>query len=221
MKRISVKVVPAERKDHLNSLDKCLYGVSVGAVNMRIADVLDGYRWASANFKRCCILLGDSLYRFTIQIQKDVSAKDAERLAKASGQQLVEQILSRITRLPEIIRCSDVRATPRFIEYVHEIMALYSKNAGFRDSISSDALCFIKRQAQKGRLSISEEASIELATSYLIEEIAIYGCLAEQGWLVDVYLGDELPSLAKISCNEIPGFEGAITQRINISLRLR
>lgn len=221
MKRYSIKVTPKEQHEHLGSFDKCLYGVSVGAINKRTEDLLEGLRWASASFKRCCILLGDSLYRFTLQIQKGVNPEEAERLSLGCGQELLGQIISRLTRLPEIIRCSDILATPRFAEYLEEIEVLHSRNSSFSNSIANDALLFVERQANKGRLAISKESAIELAIFYLLEEVAIYGCLAEQGWLVDVYQGEELPTLAKIICGEIPGFEGPLTKRINISLRLR
>lgn len=221
MRRFAIKTTPPDKSSQLREIDQCLYGVSVGAFNKQIEDILEGYRWARANFRRCCILLGDSLYRFTLQIQRDISSEEAGRIALASGQELAEQMFSRLPRTPEIIRCSDVLANPRFSEFLHETRALHEQNSALRDSLASDAQIFVRRQAQKERLAISATDAVELAVSYLIEEVAIYGCLAEQGWIIDVYLGEELPTLAKIMSGEIPGVTGPLSQRINVSLRFR
>ncbi len=221
MRRFAIKTTPQGKSSKLEDFDRCLYGVSVGATNKKIEDILEGYRWARANFQRCCILLGDSLYRFTIQIQRNISSEEAARIAFTSGQKLVEQVFSRLPCIPEIIRCSDILANPRFSEYLHEIQALYEINHTFRESLNNDAQTFVRRQEKKERLAISVSDAVEIATSYLIEEIAVYGCLAEQGWVVDVYLGDELPTLAKIISGEICDVTGPLSQRINVSLRFK
>lgn len=221
MRRFAIKTTPHDKISQLKEFDKCLYGVSVGAVNKHIEDILEGYRWAQANFRRCCILLGDSLYRFTVQIQRGISSEEAGRVALFSGKKLAEQMVSRLPRIPEIIRCSDVLANPRFSEYLHETQTLHDRNSALRDSLEDDAQIFVRRQAQKGRLAVSVEDAVELAVSYLIEEVAIYGCLAEQGWIVDIYLGEELPTLSKIISGDIPGVTGPLSRRINVSLRAK
>ncbi|MFA5180618.1 MAG: tRNA-dependent cyclodipeptide synthase [Syntrophales bacterium] len=221
MKQYSIRVSPSDQKKNLQRFNRCLYGVSVGVVNQHIEDILKGYRWASEKFKRCCILLGDSLYRFTLQIQKGVNLEESETLARDSGNQLLEEISLRLTSVPEVIRCSDVLKTMLFKEKQKEIYILNSTNDRFRDSIAKDALSFVERQARKGRLAILRRKALDLAIFYLIEEVAIYSCLADQGWLIDVYQGDELPTLAKIISGEIPGVEGSLTKRINISLHSR
>lgn len=221
MKRISARIIPEKFRNKLSGFEKCLYGVSVGAVNQNIDDIISGYLWARLKFKRCCILLGDSLYRFTIQIQRAATPEEAAQLARQCGNVIAEQMFSRLQDLPEIIRCSDILSSPHFSIHKNKIEALYIRNELLNASIVSDATNFVERQVQKSRLKISEHKAIDLATSYLIEEIAIYSYLADQGWLVDVYKGDELPTLAKIISGEISGIDGALTNRINISLRLR
>lgn len=221
MKRVVVTTTPKSARLHMNSFDRCLYGVSVGSTNKPIEEILTGYRWAQANFKRCSILLGDSLYRFTLQIQQGCNSQEAVQLALKSGSAIAEKLISFLPRLPEIIRCGDVLANPRFEEYHNEIQKLYQNNTVFKSSIENDANTFVSRQASKDRLALTKSQSLDLAISYLIEEIAIYGCLAEQGWLVDVYLGKELPTLSKIITGDIVGTTDHLSKRVNISLRIK
>lgn len=221
MNRISASVTPPSQRSKLPNFDRCLYAVSIGGHNKPIEDVLQGYRWAIGHFKRCGILLGDSLYRFTVQIQRGSNPKAAKQIAYKAGQLTLDQIVSQMTRLPEVIRTSDMLTHARFKEYQEEVQALYDTKQEFLNSVQADAQVFVRRQATRGRLALSEAEAIDLAAAYLLEEIAIYGCLAEEGWLVDVYLGSELPSLQRFITGELSGTSAPLHKRVNVALRIR
>jgi hypothetical protein len=86
-------------------------------------------------------------------------------------------------------------------------------------SIDSDARSFVTRQAKNGRLAQPVQLAESLARRYLIREVATYGYLASLGWRVDVYLGRELPTLARIMDGTIPAPSEHLARRINISLK--
>jgi len=221
MIRISASVTPPSLKAELSGFDRCLYAVSIGGHNKPIEDVLQGYRWAIGHFGRCGILLGDSLYRFTLQIQRGSNPKLARQLARKAGQRTLDQIVSQLTRLPEVIRSSDILTHARFKEYLEEVHALYDTNRPFRESVQSDARVFVSRQSARGRLALPESEAMDIASAYLVEEVAIYGCLAEEGWLVDVYLGAELPTLQRFITGELSGTSAPLHKRVNVALRIR
>lgn len=221
MRRFAVSSTPPEARHDLAAHGQCLYGVSVGAIGKQTGELLDGYRWSQAHFPRCAMLLGDSLYRFTLQIQQGCDGAAAAAIAQQRGQALADEILALLPEPPSMLRCSEVLVQPGYAARHQAIAGLYREHAAFRASVEADALVFVRRQAAKQRLAVAEARALELAVIYLLEEIAIYDCLAGQGWLVDVYLGAELPTLAKIIAGAIAGVPGPLSQRVNISLRAK
>ncbi len=221
MRRVSISVTPPERRTELTKHNKCLYGVSVGLTSISIEDHIVALSWIANNFKQHGILLGDSLYRFTLQIQKGLTPTQAEISTKEYGNKQMELLNDHLSLLPKVIRCSDILHKQTFTKDLKVVREWFRNNPDFQSSVTNDAIFFISRQTKAGRLATSEGKAIELATSYLLEEIAIYHHLASEGWLVDAYLGKELPTLAKIIQADIPGSYGQLTNRTNISLRLR
>jgi len=219
--RFARKITPTGVENVFKVYDKCLYGVSVGGENQNINTLLDGYGWASKYFKRCCILLGDSLYRFTIQITQGVEPDQAGRIAHEAGEKLLNDLLCRFSDVPEVIRCSDIQKLPSFDSYHNTIRSLVATNSRLAESILRDAISFVDRQEKHSRLCIPKQQAIRISTQYLIEEMGIYGLLSKNGWVVDVYYGKELPTLARIINGEIEIADNDLKRRINIELRRR
>jgi tRNA-dependent cyclodipeptide synthase len=221
MRRLSASIKPASARGELQRFDRCLYAVSIGGANKPIEDVVEGYRWALGHFPRVCILLGDSLYRFTLQIQHAVEAKAAVEEAHRYSQAVLHALFERVEKVPEVIRCSDVLKHAQFSKNNQEVQDLFENEPRFRASIVADAGEFVHRQALRGRLGVPIEVATALASAYLIEEVAIYGCLAQQGWLVDVYLGSELPTLEKFIAGEFISSTVPLDRRVNVGLRFK
>jgi tRNA-dependent cyclodipeptide synthase len=214
-----LKITPNTATTSVWDSSRCLYGVSVGSKNGDVDSVVDGFLWASTHFSRCGLLLGDSLYRFTLQIQRGLDELTATAEARSAGQEHLAAILQRLPRTPEIIRCSDILHAPDFSLAFSKFERHFNLDADFNSSIMDDARSFVQRQMKSGRLALPEAQGMGLAIRYLVEEVAVYSYLADQGWLVDVYLGDELPTLARIINGDIPSVAGALSSRINISLK--
>ncbi|WP_250510335.1 tRNA-dependent cyclodipeptide synthase [Caballeronia sp. GACF4] len=220
MKGFRYKLISNDKDIDFAKVDRCLYGVSVGT-ELKIDRIIDGYFWARENFSRCRILIGDSLFRFTIQIQSGCDAKSALKQSADQGERVLNNILTQIAHKPEVVRCSEIMKDSVFYKYKKNVENLYADNMHFKSSLEDDALNFVRRQAKKGRLAIPETEAINISIFYLVEEIAIYSLLADQGWRVDVYLGQEVPTLAKIISGEIPDISGSLLDRVNVSIRTR
>lgn len=214
------KITPPQQLVDLQGL-KCLYGVSIGSKDQSVQLVKHGYGWALAHFPRCAILLGDSLYRITLQIQNGIEPRVAQSTATAAGDSVLSELLKGTRTNVEVIRCSFMMAQPEFGPVLEEIKTLHESNKHFRESVTSDALMFVDRQFRKGRLAVTREQALDLAIQYLHEEIAVYLLLGTEGWLVDVYLGHELPTLERITLGEIKHAPDILRQRVNVALRLR
>jgi tRNA-dependent cyclodipeptide synthase len=214
-----VKVRPARAREAVWAHSQCVYTVSIGAAHKTVSQVAAGYAWAATHFERCAILLGDSLHRFTLQIQQGLSSSEAATQAHTAGEVIFEELVAQIDGRPEVIRCSEVMQRRAFPEVLRNFLELYEQDGTFARSIDGDALEYVTRQRLTDRLAISIDAAKHLAATYLLEEVSVYALLANDGWFVDVYLGAELGTLEKIMDGDIPAVTGPVAERINISLR--
>lgn len=214
------KITPPHRLEDLRSW-KCIYGVSIGSRNKSIHVVRGGYRWAVDHFTHCSILLGDSLYRITLQIQNGLEPSLASSTAAAAGDAVLADLLAGPYANADVIRCSEIMDRLEFGSVLEEIKVLHEGNGDFRESITSDALMFVDRQSRQRRLAVNRENALDLAVHYLHEEIAVYLVLAREGWLVDVYLGDELPTLERITAGQIICVPDVLKRRVNVALRVK
>lgn len=215
-----IKITPPQTRNGTSGR-KCLYGISISAGGKSPNILRAGYEWAVANFDQCSILLGDSLYRITLQIQRGLNPEEAGRVAYQEGQLSLRAITSTFKPSPRVICCSEVIAMPGFSAALHSVLSYYLNNDSFRDSVRSDASAFVTRQARHNTLAIDSVSAMDLAVHYLHEEIAVYLILSEAGWQTDVYVGQELPTLRRIITGEVDGAPDALRQRVNISLRPR
>lgn len=198
---------------------KCLYGVSVGSPWKRLNLVGSGFGWVWEHFPHCAILIGDSLYRISLQITRGLNPVNAAVVSAQETNDMLSELKGHFGKHSLVIRTSEVMEQVRFAGALQLITTLHEENTLLRNSIIGDAAKFVDRQRKNGRLAIEEGRAVDLAIQYLHEEIAVYLVLAEEGWLVDVYLGDELPTLKRIIKGVIPGAPHALTQRINVALR--
>lgn len=133
----------------------------------------------------------------------------------------MNDLLAGISTDAQVIRCSAVMDRSDFGPALEEIRSFHESSEHFRESVTSDAMMFVDRQTRQGRLAVSREHALDLAIHYLHEEIAVYLLLARDGWLVDVYIGNELPTLERITMGQIEHAPQVLTERVNVALRLR
>lgn len=219
--KIRVSTTPRNALSSIPENAKCLYAISVGPQDKPIAEVVAAYRWARQRFPDCSVLVGDGLYRHTLRAQEGFEPELAERAAKDTGDNLLHRFEAVYGESVEnVIRCTTLIKTRAFRDCLAAVLALYKDNEDFAASVVADAKSFSRRQARHRRLKVSEATATRFAIHYLQEEIAVYLLLAKEGWLVDVYLGHELPTLARIIKDEIAGAPEELGHRVNLSLRL-
>lgn len=205
-----------------SSHENFIYSISVGAANKSLEDVIEAYRWAK-DYKKYpvkAILVGDGLYKITLRIIKGLSVLDAEVKAIEAGIELINDFISKAcTAGVSFIKTSELLLDPEFERAYQGIEALFSGEQSFRASLEKDARFYVDRQKLRGTLKVSEYEAIKLSIFYLKQEIAVYLLLAERGWAVDLYLGHEIPTLAKIMNQEISAAPDALKRRVNIGLQ--
>jgi hypothetical protein len=64
------------------------------------------------------------------------------------------------------------------------------------------------------------EEAIDISSQYLLEEVAVFSALAEEGWNIEVYPGPELGVLVEIAQGNFKDIPAGLKKRINIELRI-
>lgn len=206
----------------IDTTAKSLYGISVGARCKSISEVAGGFKWAIKFFPNCDILIGDGLYRITLQIREGVDETIALGRAIEEGQKLLDEFRSVLKEpLPIVFRSSEIINNAIFPSAINAIDNLFKCDTDFSNSVRLDAGEFVDRQARRNCLQMEYGRAVQLAIRYLKEEIAIYLLMAQRGWLQDIYLGNELPTLLRIMKGDIPAAPAPLKRRINIALRAK
>ncbi|MGA7326810.1 MAG: hypothetical protein WBX25_20535 [Rhodomicrobium sp.] len=201
---------------------RCLFTISVNACNQTIDDLVSAYFWAKDRYDIQGLLVGDGLYRITLRICNASAPQAAREKAAVVGNRFLEEFLaSAKARHLEVFKTSNLFTDPEFIVTYQRIDHLYRTDTILQEAVNSDAKFFVDRQHKHGRLKISENEAVTLSEYYIKQEIAVYLLMAERGWPTDIYLGQEIPTLAKIMNGEIPGAPKALRQRINVGLQKR
>jgi tRNA-dependent cyclodipeptide synthase len=218
MKDYRIIVTPAGAATRVWHESQCVYSVSVGVPDKTVQDLVDGFLWTKAKFDRVAVLLGDSLYALTLQIQRGCSEAEAYAQALNEAEHVVSTLESEVMPLV-VFRTSELASNPEFLGIETEIKNAYFSTPAFAGSIEADARAFVRRQKNRNRLALGVPVAESLARHYLVREISVYAYLAAAGWVVDVYLGRELPTLARIMEGSVPAVSPHLARRINISLQ--
>ena len=190
----------------------------MGALDPRIDDLVDSYSSAASLFPRCTVLLGDGPYRLTLRICEGYDQALASGEGIRRGTALLANIRSRVVGHLECVRTSELMGHADFRAALENIERLFETTSSFSDSVLQDAQRFVERQFRQDRVRIPLREALTLSVQYVKEEIAIYLERASKGWLVECYMGAELPTLAKIIEGHIPLAPDPLKKRIAVSL---
>jgi tRNA-dependent cyclodipeptide synthase len=197
----------------------CTFVVSVGRYSPDLDALCAGWDWTQSAFDRCAILVGDSLQRLTIEATEAKAPLIAREDAMGRASRLIERLVTARPEAP-VIRTSDIANGPEFARWRVVMDRALNCMPAFRTILEHDAWAFCERQRRQSRLATSFNAALSLAVRYLVEEVAIYAVLAEDGWLAETYLGNELNILAAFMRGEFPGLAPALESRTHVSLRI-
>ena len=69
-------------------------------------------------------------------------------------------------------------------------------------------------------MATETEEALKLSCEYLLEEIAVFSALSEQGWQVEFYPGPELRVLAEVAKGRYSGVPIGLKERISVELKI-
>jgi tRNA-dependent cyclodipeptide synthase len=224
------QVAPAHLRGSVDKLDRCMLGISLGgsnALTFHGAKLEAIVRWIATRATRCCVLVGDSVGRISLEVREGLPPEVAEREARALGRRYAaetEAIFRHYTTSEvsfEIRYGTDYADHKNFRPYLQDVHALYNTDDAFRALVHSFGGDYQARTVRSlGNTEVDRnERWHRLAHEYLLEEIALFACLAEDGWPVLVYPGS-IDSIVEVAEGRHPALPAPLRALGFISLWL-
>ncbi|MFC1737804.1 tRNA-dependent cyclodipeptide synthase [Planctomycetota bacterium] len=181
--------------------------------------------WMTDNFEQSLVVVGDYLWRFNEQIFAGLDTDEASNKAQQLGDAFIQQTSGLFEKMTDkkvhLTRWKSHLKTAEFNKAKNKLDNLFASDSDFRTSVERDAFYFVKRQLRQNRkFAVETEQAVMLSSQYLLEEIAVFSALSEQGWNVELYPGPELKALVDIAKGKYADVPQGLKERINVELRL-
>ena len=215
-------------RSSLSEYQNCVFIISLGSRNFVESKRLEAcIKWISQQFKTCLVLVGDSVYRLTISMRRGVEDKENRIEALDSGQEFLTENDRLFEKYSESCcfqfkLASDIEKQSNFEAYYQEFQDLYRNSESFQKLVNSFAQTYLNRLVQAEEDPVEEllQRQKHLGMTYLLEELALFTCLAQEGWQVFVYPGS-IKTFEEISEGLHPEVPSPLQQMIWVSLRLK
>lgn len=219
------RISPEVSEQELFSHRQCYIGISLDNPVFR-ADSLNALLvWAVKNFDRSLVVVGDYLRRHNEFMLHGVDEMEAAKISIQAGDEFVGRTAELFKQLPaekiELTRWEPLLSSDEYIRSRAVLDDLFASNGDFKAAIEKDALLFVGRQQKrKCNLAVSMDDAVAISCTYLLEEIAVFGALSEQGWNVELYPGPELSVLLDIAAGKFNAVPAGLKSRINVQLHI-
>ena len=149
------QVFPYHLRSRLFEYQRCILIVSLGSKNFEQKRLKATVRWISEHFETCLVLIGDSVYRLTLEVRGHAQATDNESLSKALyiGQEFLNE--NRLLFEHHATVCdfrfkltSEIEKQDNFEAYYQEFQGLYRTSESFARLVNSYAETYLGRGKQ-------------------------------------------------------------------------
>ncbi len=222
-------VFPQNLRSSLSEYQHCVFIISLGSKNFVDSQRLEAsIKWISEHFTACIVLIGDSVYRLTIEIRsREIKGDEATLKALDAGQEFLNQNYLLFEQYSqsccfEFRLASQIEKQSDFEAYYQEFQSLYRKDESFQRMVESFAYGYLNRieQTEEGQADELFQRQKHQAITYLLEESALFTCLAKEKWRVFIYPGS-IKSFEEIAAGLHPEVPSPLKQLIWVSLRLK
>jgi tRNA-dependent cyclodipeptide synthase len=218
-------ILPSIPEQEVFAKGKCYIGISLTNPIFEKGNLEALLRWASDKFAECLVILGDDLCRFNQTIlfgsEPDEALQAAHRIGDAFIEKTAEVFGQFDPEKMKLIRWNENLQSDQYLRSREMLDELFASDAEFKAMVEVDALSFVDRQKQRNKdLAVDDTRATELCCEYLLEEIAVFNMLSEQGWCVELYPGCELHVLAEVAKGRFPNVPAGLKNRINVELKI-
>ncbi len=181
--------------------------------------------WAISRCERPRIIIGDYMERHNIMVFEALSEAAAAAKAERRGRKIAGDIEAALNGLNvdgnlQVQSCRDVIDTKEAQKIMTKIRDFASKNEDFNTDIEEQiALMLSNTKRLSGRaLENITGKKIDLLREYMIEEIAFFIALYQEGYITEIYPGRDMKILQKMASSRYRGFPYDFSERTHISV---
>jgi tRNA-dependent cyclodipeptide synthase len=165
--------------------------------------------------------MGDGMYRITLQLNSSAREDEALEHSKWLARDFAYSNRSVFNPRESSYRfnfvfCSEVQKTPGYRSYYDELCNLFRANEGFQKSVDDFASYYLSRSPVREH----SDNAVELSRMYLLEELAVICCLAQDSPCTFVH-PKSLTILAEIAEGKHPYLPPALQQIDYVELKLK
>ena len=220
-----VRTTPGISEQQLSSYKRCYIGISLGNPLFQGKSLQAILSWAVERFEQSLVIVGDYLCRFNERIFHGFNSEQATQVAQNLGDDFLKQTKELFEKFDsdklKPTRWKNCLETVEYMQAKTILDNLFRQNPLFKKSVEKEAFSFINRQTKRNqKLAVEPDEAIKLSSEYLLEEIAVFSALSQQGWQVELYPGCELKVLEDIAKGKYSNVPMGLKKRINIELRI-
>lgn len=217
-------VSPVGRRNNFDRQEECFLGVSLENEMFESPKLDATLEWISRRFKKCTVLVGDSIHRLTLQSVSGLNIEHSKTRAHTLGEEFIAQTHRVFTSFSDrtkfdFLSCGAVQQWPDYQFYYSQLLHTFEANSDFCESVRQFSRRYHGRQAPDTTTHDLNER-IAISCQYFLEEFAIFACLRQQGLSVMVYPGS-FSTLTEIAEGSHVGVPSELRNLVVVSLHLK
>lgn len=209
------------------SSKRCMLGISLGTHNLEGARLEACLEWISAEFEECAVVIGDQVYRLTLELLQQLPQHEALELALVAGREFESAYAPLFRQYAHTCKfhflpLSQIAQDETFPLYLKQLESLYTLSAEFQTSVEGFARAYLGRgeKIEIPNQNESETPEAIMCRRYLIEEAALFACLRERDWPVLVYPGS-IDSIVDLCTGKFVGSPEPLTRLAFAALEVK
>ncbi len=206
---------------------RCMLGISLGTHNLEGARLEACLEWISAEYDECAVVIGDQVYRLTLELLHQLPAEEALQRALAAGQEFEAAYAPLFRQYAHACKfhflpLSAIANDASFPEHLSSLEHLYANSAEFQASVEGFARAYLGRgdKLEGVGQDSAETPEAIMCRRYLIEESALFACLRERDWPVLVYPGS-IDSIVDLCSGKFGGAPEPLTRLAFVALDVK
>lgn len=150
--------------------------------------------WCTPRFDRVMVCVNDTLQRFNMMFEEDLSEQDAYLKSQQQGREWVDRNIDKFAGVGhlEVKRWESWKKDTHFGDTLKSVKQLYEANSEFQTAIDDNIVNIWDRRGKVNPSLYNESRRDEfndLSRKYLLEEIAVFSLMYEQQEAIDIYPG--------------------------------
>ena len=220
-----IKVTPNISREQLSFEQKCFIAVSMNNTFFLDSNkLLLLLEYIDSRFKECIVVIADELYRHNLASLDGMSSSRAHSKSLTLG----DNFLKLYNNLPfvaqkclfSVRRWSEFLQDQRYLDYKEQLEHLRVNNMEFQVELESTSIAFVDRQLKNGLLPKGSYTYAQSnSENYILEELAVYAILVDDGFSVDLYPGSYLPVLDGIVTKKYADSPESLINKINVQIK--